>query len=132
MSEQHDGWHIPGDEVSVDIGNFEHRQHLLHVIAEYGNGPNTESVIELQGAPEAAGPVMEPTPSERWFNSRATLSTTISEDTPPGRYEFTAMRARTYGGQQVPFDRDLQKMELRGIPTYIGVRAEPSTEPRLM
>ncbi len=137
MSEQPAGWYIPGDEVSVDIGHFEHRQHLLYVVAVYSNRPDpvnddTANVIELEGTPETAGPVMEPTPSERWFNSRATLSTTIHEDTSPGRYSFIVMRGHTYGGQQVPFDWEPQKMEMRGIPTYIEVRAEPSTEPRLM
>lgn len=132
VSEAPSSPYIPGDEISVDIGHFEHRQHLLYVIAEYANDYNAENVIELEGTPETAGSVMEPTPSERWFNSRVTLSATIREDTLPGRYWFQRIRGRTYGEGWVSFERDAEKMQLRNIPTYIEVRPEPGTEPRLM
>ncbi len=111
MSEQPEVWYIPGDEISIDLGTFEHQQHLLYVVAVYADASNTENAIELHGDPEPAGGVSGETPSERWFNSRATVSTTIEEDRAAGRYWFQGLVGRTYGEEWVEFERSTLPIE---------------------
>lgn len=133
MTEAPGNRYIPGDEVVINLGEFEHRQHLTQLRAVYANESDTTNVIEVFGNPEPAErPASMGGPVEGVFTSRASLSADIEGDRLPGTYWFQHIEADTYADNRVEFERRGERMEQLLIPDRIEVEPEPTSRPRLL
>lgn len=122
--------YIPGDEVSLDLGQFEHDQNLIGVRAVYVNQYNTQQRIELRGNVEPVEQPGQENPARRVRVSRATVTAIIENDVPAGRYFFQAVEGDTFAGESVVFEPSTEHMERLAIPAMIQVQDEPMINPR--
>ncbi len=123
---------VPGDEISVDFGEFEHYQNLIGVRAVYAHQSNTRYRIELSGNVESVSRPSRDDLTREPRVSRATASEIVGEDVPPGRYWFQGIEAYTYSGKWIGFERNEERMAELFMPSMIHVQEEPMTNPRLL
>ena len=127
MAEVQEPSFIPGDDVSVTIGQVEHRMHLHEVRAVFRHQTNTNTdVLVLRGYPQQTDPPQRLDPQARVFYSKVRLEAIIDRHNLPGRYWCERVEAQTISGETVQFDTRLQHVWNAWV---IQVLPEPTTPP---
>lgn len=123
---------VPGDEISVDFGEFEHYQNLIGVRAVYAHESNMHYRIELNGNVESVSRPSRDDLTTEPRVSRATASEIVRDNVPPGRHWFQGIEAYTYAGEWIGFERNEERMAELFMPSMIHVQEEPKINPRLL
>jgi hypothetical protein len=129
--EQDASWHIPGDELSFELGEFAHQQHIRFVRAVYALGSDPSQQVWLEGEPEEAAPERRDSVQKVLYTSRARVRGTISSSLPQGRYYLQRIEAHTVGGAIREFQEATERTKFH-LPSSILVQREPPEGPILL
>lgn len=123
--------YVPGEEISVDLGRFEHGQILTSVRVVYVDAGGDPFTIKLGGSVEDTREVRrgEDGPT---FESRATASAVVGKGQAVGQYRFDRIEGYTYSERWIPFRTEEEDLRRRSVPSTLSVSGEQPNPPHLV
>ncbi len=121
--------YVPGEEISIDLGRFEHDQILTSVRVVYVDAGGDSFTVRLGGTVEDTREVRRDNDGPT-FESRATASVVVAKGQAVGQYRFDRIEGYTYSERWLPFRVGEEDLRRRSIPPTLSVAGEQPNPPR--